>query len=228
MSQGRTIAIGDIHGCDTALAVVLEAISPTADDLLIVLGDVIDRGPGTKQCIDRLIKLSLNCRLVHLMGNHEEMFLDTLSGGPWSQTWFQYGGLEMLDSYGGSIDRIPAEHLDFIRNGKDFFETDTHIFVHGFLRRSVPVDQESVQWLRWSRFQPSAAAHCSGKRVICGHTAQASGLPIGNAHYVCIDTCVYCPTGALSALDVEANQLWRATQSARIHEAQPLAELLSG
>lgn len=228
MAQGRTIAIGDIHGCDIALATLLAAVAPTPDDTLIVLGDVIDRGPSTRQCIDRLLALKTQCRLVHLMGNHEEMFLDTLLDGPWSQTWYQYGGMEMLDSYGGAFDRIPREHMDFIRGGKDYFETETHIFVHGFLRPSIPVDHEHLQWLRWSRFQPPAERHCSGKRVLCGHTAQASGRPAGNAHYVCIDSCVYCPTGALSALDVTSDDLWQATQSGELRGPVPLSEVLAG
>ncbi|MCA9056431.1 MAG: serine/threonine protein phosphatase, partial [Planctomycetaceae bacterium] len=173
MSSGRTIAIGDIHGCQVALETLLEAVAPAADDRFVILGDVIDRGPGTRQVIDRLLTLRTECRVVHLMGNHEEMFLDALGGGSWQQSWLSYGGLQMLESYGGTVADIPSDHLDFIRGGKDYFETDTEIFVHGFLRPQVPVDHEHSQWLRWSRFEPTGQPHASGKRVICGHTAQS-------------------------------------------------------
>jgi serine/threonine protein phosphatase 1 len=42
---GRTIAIGDIHGCAAALAALLEAVRPGPDDTLVTLGDYIDRAP---------------------------------------------------------------------------------------------------------------------------------------------------------------------------------------
>lgn len=227
MSRGRTIAIGDIHGCGVALETLLAAIAPTADDTLLLLGDVIDRGPSTRECIDRLLDLRTRCRVVHLMGNHEEMFLDALTGGSWSQTWYQFGGLEMLDSYGGRFENIPPSHLDFIRGGKDYWETPSHVFVHGFVRPAVPVEQESVQWLRWARFQVTNPAHCSGKRVICGHTAQESGRPLGTATYLCLDTCVYGDGGRLSALEVETDVLWQATQRGELHAARPLADVLA-
>lgn len=224
--SGRTIAIGDIHGCHVALETLLAAIDPQPQDCLVVLGDVIDRGPGTRQCIDRLLVLRQRCRVVHLMGNHEEMFLDAYAGGGWSQSWIAYGGQEMLNSYGGGVKNIPPAHLDFIRGGKDYFETARDIFVHGNLRPQVPVDQEQAQWLRWARFAPTEQPHCSGKRVICGHTAQPGGLPVGGAKYLCIDTCAYCPRGALSALDVATNLVWQATQAGVLRETRPLSELL--
>jgi serine/threonine protein phosphatase 1 len=225
-APGRTIAIGDIHGCHIALETILEALDPQPADCLVFLGDVIDRGPGTKQCIDQLLALRPCCRVVHLMGNHEEMFLDALTGGQWSQSWLAYGGQEMLHSYGGGIRNIPLAHLDFIRGGKDFFETEREIFVHGNLRPQVPVDQEQSQWLRWARFQPTDQTHVSGKRVICGHTAQPGGRPVGGANYLCLDTCAYCPRGALSALDVATDTLWQATQAGELRDARPLADLL--
>ena len=226
MAAGRTIAVGDVHGCHVALETLLDEIGPTKDDRFVFLGDVIDRGPGTKQAIDRILALRETCRVVHLMGNHEEMFLDALSGGPWSQGWLSYGGLEMLDSYGGGFDSIPAAHLDFIRGGKDYFETESEIYVHGYLRTQIPVEEEQVQWLRWSRFQSAQVVHISGKRVICGHTAQSSGKPSGGSAYLCLDTCAYCPSGALSALDVGTNTLWQATQTGELRESRPLEEVL--
>lgn len=226
MSTGRTIAISDIHGCHVALQTILQAIDPQPDDCLVVLGDVIDRGPGTRQSIDQLLALRQHCRVVHLMGNHEEMFLDAFAGGQWAQGWLAYGGQEMLHSYGGSIRDIPREHLDFIRGGKDYFETERDLFVHGNLRPQVPVDQEQAQWLRWARFAPTEQWHCSGKRVICGHTAQPGGRPAGGSNYLCIDTCAYCPRGALSALDVDTNLLWQATQAGELRDARPLSDYL--
>src|SRR4051812_9682650 len=73
VNRSRTIAIGDIHGCDAALAALVAAIAPQPNDTLVVLGDFVDRGPNTRGVIDQLIELSQRCRLVTLLGNHEEM-----------------------------------------------------------------------------------------------------------------------------------------------------------
>lgn len=216
MSSGRTIAIGDIHGCDVALDLLLETIQPQPDDLLVILGDVIDRGPDSRRCIEQILELRRQVRVVHLMGNHEEMMLDAMQGGEWLDHWPAYGGAEMLESYGGGFENIPEEHLTFLRNSKDYFETESHIFVHGYLRPQMPPDQEETMWLRWARFQATSAAHISGKRVICGHTAQSNGMPVVCPHYVCIDTCAYCPRGFLSALHVESDTLWQANQAGKV------------
>jgi len=222
--MGRVIAIGDIHGCDRALELLLAMIAPQSDDCLVVLGDVVDRGPNTRRCIAMLLELRQRCRLVHLMGNHEEMVLDALHGGEWSRSWPGYGGREMLASYGGGFGMIPPEHMDFIRGGKEYFETPTHIFVHAHLRRHVPIEAERCEYLRWERFEAYPEAHCSGKRVVCGHTAQRHGRPAGNQHYLCIDTCVYCPLGFLSALDVTTDLLWQASQAGETRPARSVWE----
>jgi serine/threonine protein phosphatase 1 len=222
--RGRTIAIGDIHGCDTALSVLLRALAPTADDTIVALGDVVDRGPDTRACIDRLLTLREQCRLIHLMGNHEEMALDAMSGGVWSQAWPRYGGDEMLASYGGSPADIPADHLEFIKSGRDFFETESTIFTHATVRPDLPLDQQNVHYLRWNRLTGREPPHVSGRRIICGHTAQPDGRPVVFDGWVCLDTCAYCPRGALSALVIEEDLLYQADQSGAVRGPLSLAD----
>jgi predicted phosphodiesterase len=57
----RTIAIGDIHGCSQALKDLIEAIKPRPEDLLVTLGDYINRGPDSRGVLDQLIALEQNC-----------------------------------------------------------------------------------------------------------------------------------------------------------------------
>ena len=64
----RTIAIGDIHGCSTALVALLELIAPQPDDTLITLGDYVDRGIDSKGVLDLLIALKDRCRLIPILG----------------------------------------------------------------------------------------------------------------------------------------------------------------
>ena len=79
---GRIIAIGDIHGYSAALAALLEAIAPRAEDTIVTLGDYVDRGPDSPGALDQLIALAARCRLVPLLGNHDEMLLYLHHGGP--------------------------------------------------------------------------------------------------------------------------------------------------
>jgi serine/threonine protein phosphatase 1 len=69
----RTLAIGDIHGCLAALDDLLAAVAPQPDDLLVFLGDYVDRGPDSRGVLDRLIELCRTHRVVPLRGNHEMM-----------------------------------------------------------------------------------------------------------------------------------------------------------
>jgi serine/threonine protein phosphatase 1 len=224
--RGRTIAIGDIHGCDAALEVMLRALAPTADDTVVVLGDVVDRGPDTRACIDRLLNLRDHCRVIHLMGNHEEMTLDALAGGGWSQAWPRYGGNEMLASYGGTFESIPPEHLEFIKSGLDYCETEDTIFAHAAIRPDLPLDRQTAHYLRWNRLTGREQPHISGRRIICGHTAQPEGRPVVFDGWVCLDTCAYCPRGVLSALEVESDNLYQASQAGELCGPVPLAEFV--
>jgi hypothetical protein len=71
---GRTIA----HGYSAALAAILDAIRPGPVDTLVPLGDYINRGPDSPRVLDLLLCLAECCRLVPLLGNHEEMLLSAL------------------------------------------------------------------------------------------------------------------------------------------------------
>ena len=59
----RTLAVGDVHGCSTALDALLAAVNPTPDDLLVFLGDYVDRGPDSRGVIDRVLALRRTHRL---------------------------------------------------------------------------------------------------------------------------------------------------------------------
>ena len=75
MTEGRIIAIGDVHGCSAALAALVQAIAPTPLDTLVFLGDYIDRGPDSRGVLEQVIALAERCIVVPLLGNHEEMLL---------------------------------------------------------------------------------------------------------------------------------------------------------
>ena len=209
--SGRTLAIGDIHGCDVALEKLLRALSIAPDDTVIVLGDAVDRGPGSKQVVERLLQLARECRLTFILGNHEEMLLDALTEAAPIEGWLRYGGTATLSSYGGDPGNIPPAHLDFFRSAVNFLETERDVFLHANLEPGIPLDRQQVEWLRWTHLSGFEIPHPSGKRIVCGHTPQKSGYPLVMPGWICIDTFA-CGTGWLTCLDVATNDFCQANQ----------------
>jgi predicted phosphodiesterase len=69
---GRLIAIGDIHGCYAEFAELLDRISPVSEDRIVLLGDLINRGPDSTRVID----LARSTNAIALLGNHELRLLN--------------------------------------------------------------------------------------------------------------------------------------------------------
>lgn len=212
----RTLAIGDIHGCNTALRQLLRQVQPVRDDRIIFLGDYIDRGPESRQVIDSLLELKNTCSPVFLRGNHEVMILGAREDFLKSNIWHSYGGLEMASSYGSNFGQdweaaIPHSHWEFFEQTTRFFETENHIFVHANLDPELGlVDQPD--WLLFWEFFHRIQPHKSGKRVICGHSSQRSGLIKDLGFAACIDTAV-ASGGWLTCLDVDSGKYWQANQN---------------
>ncbi|MDZ7618382.1 MAG: metallophosphoesterase family protein, partial [Patescibacteria group bacterium] len=210
----RLIAIGDIHGYSAALRAVLDAIAPSKCDTIVTLGDYVDRGPDSRGVLDMLIELADRCRLVALLGNHDQLFLQVCEGEDGAFIdWLAFGGDATLDSYGGKLRNVPARHLDFLRACPRFFETTDYAFVHANYRPETAFAQQPDEVLLWESLRSRVPLrHVSGKVVVVGHTAQKNpGGILDLGHLVCIDTWVY-GEGWLTALDLETRQVWRANQ----------------
>jgi serine/threonine protein phosphatase 1 len=207
-----------------ALDLLLDKLALISDDTLVVLGDAVDRGPNTRRVVERLLDAQQSCRLLFLMGNHEEMLLDVLAGRQPPTAWLRYGGREMLESYGGHPNDIPPEHLHFLSSALPVWETATEIFVHANLEPGVPLAEQTPHWLRWERLTGCEPPHPSGRRVICGHTASPNGLPVVFDGWVCIDTAAYRGL-YLTCLDVGSNVIYQAQQAGTIRYGVKLNDL---
>ena len=216
----RVIAIGDIHGCSTALSSLLDAIHPQASDTLVPLGDYVDRGPDTPGALDLLIRLREACQLVPILGNHDQMFLNVMRGELDSDLWAGCGGAETLESYhyAGDFSIVPARHVEFLEQCIDFYETDTHFFVHANYDAGVPLENQNDIALRWRKLSEEVPLpHVSGKIAVVGHTPNEEGKIFDVGHLRCIDT--YCYGGRwLTAIDVTTDQVWQADQEGNVRE----------
>lgn len=215
--RGRTIAIGDIHGCAAALRGLLALIRPRPLDLIVTLGDYVDRGPDSRGVIDQLIDLGGRCRYVPILGNHDEVFRDVLGGASPADDLIGMGGGPTLDSYGPGrrLDRVPEAHREFLRSCLDWHETARHIFTHGNYDPHLGMAEQDPGTLRWESLRGATPGpHQSGKTVVVGHTAQGSGEVLDLGHLRCIDT--YCYGGGwLTALDVRTDEAWQVDRDGK-------------
>lgn len=220
----RAYAIGDVHGCLSLLDELLASIEadvaehPVGEAWLVLVGDLIDRGPQSAGVIERL-RTYRHDRLkpVFLMGNHEEYFLRILGGEMKKlDSWLTYGGKECVESYGLLPEdlvvlpegeallrlrrAVPDNHRRFLKGFHDTFRFGDYLFVHAGIRPGVAFEQQSREDLRWIRepFLSDAGDH--GFVVVHGHTIVDAVEERSNR--IAIDTGAY-RSGVLTALVVE-------------------------
>jgi serine/threonine protein phosphatase 1 len=148
---------------------------------LIFLGDYIDRGPDSKGVIDFLLELMSESENIQcLMGNHESMFLDFLSGLDIS-TFLINGGESTLRSYyidGETI--IPQEHIHFINNLQILVELQDYCTVHAGFRPGLQIKDQSIDDMIWIREPFIYSKYDFGKKIIFGHTVFYDPLIMDN------------------------------------------------
>jgi serine/threonine protein phosphatase 1 len=241
-----TYAIGDVHGRRDLLQALLEAIGSDAGDRrfrIIFLGDLIDRGPESRQCLDLAVatlKAHPGSRLI--LGNHEEFLLSFLNAAHDRETimhrWLMNGGDETLRSYGfENIDDVDSAvrqlaaahpgHVTALREADWMVETDDHVFVHGGIDPHLPLAEQDPVTTRWIREKFLGFTGPLPKTVVHGHTVTASALPELHANRIAIDTGAV-RTGHLTcaAFDADAPPRFLATddhgRTVEVGEVRPL------
>jgi len=225
----RIYAIGDVHGRSDLLDRLLDRIEADhaargpMDTTLIFLGDLIDRGPDSRGVVERALALKASGGDVRfLMGNHEEVFLQSFEGDEGVMRFFlRIGGEQTLNSYGIVGDeyrdasfeelvelarkRVPIDHCLFLAAFEDAIEIGDYLFVHAGIRPGVAVADQTKRDLRWirSEFLNHEGAH--GRIVVHGHTINETVVERGNR--IGIDTGAY-ESGVLTALGLEGEERW--------------------
>ncbi len=215
----RVLAIGDIHGCHTALTTLLREVSPNSSDQVVFLGDYIDRGCQSRSVLDWMVGQKRLYSPVFLRGNHEVMILEARTDPLKANLWQSYGGFETLISYSAEYQKdwpsaIPKSHWKFLERTVPFFETPKHIFVHACLAPDLDMDEQPA-WLLYWEFFDRIQPHKSGKKIICGHSPQRSGQIRDLGFAACIDTGP-AVGGWLTCLDADAGQYWQANEKGEV------------
>ncbi|MFZ0450304.1 MAG: metallophosphoesterase family protein [Desulfatiglandaceae bacterium] len=185
MNNERTFIVGDIHGCLDMLKRMMEKIQwqPEKDNL-IFLGDYIDRGEDPKGVVDYILTLQKSSsRIQCLLGNHEAIFLDYLSGRD-KRLFLLNGGYNTLESYDsgreGSDRLIPEDHLAFYESLKTYCELENYYVVHAGFKPGIPILEQDREDMVWIRDPFIFSSHDFGKRVIFGHTPFSEPLVLAN------------------------------------------------
>ena len=132
--NGRLIAIGDIHGCHLEFAELLALIAPLPDDRVILLGDLINRGPDSSKVLD----LARAIRARSLLGNHELRVLKYRRTG--DKKALKEGDLE-------TIERFRPEDWEFLEAMPLIIEEPAlnTVFVHGGFLPGEPWQKQTAE-----------------------------------------------------------------------------------
>jgi serine/threonine protein phosphatase 1 len=226
----RIYAIGDIHGRNDLFTDLLaqieadDAARGAAQTQIILLGDLVDRGPDSAGVIDTAMALKAHRpNTAFLTGNHEEVFVAacrkrdtktlrffiriggeaTIMSYPIMRTEYLALDMEQLSARLATL--IPEEHLAFLESFEDQIIIGDYAFVHAGIRPGVPLAEQTTSDLRWIRDEFVAQRGDLEKVIIYGHTiyeeADERGSRIG------IDTGAY-ESGKLTAIGLEGGERW--------------------
>jgi Calcineurin-like phosphoesterase len=223
----RIYAIGDIHGRADLLDEVLSRIDadlatdPVAIAIEVFLGDYVDRGPSSREVIDRLLVRNRTFRSIFLKGNHEVLMTAFASNPLVLENWQRFGGLETLMSYGiepsieadagtqgrlaAAFDRaLPHAHRQFLANLKPSFTCGDFFFVHAGVRPGIALAKQREEDLLWIREEFLLCEEDFSKMVVHGHTPVMK--PEIYSNRINIDTGAYA-TGRLTCVKLEADHI---------------------
>jgi serine/threonine protein phosphatase 1 len=220
----RVYAVGDVHGRYDCLQRIEDRIArheatlPAADTLVIFLGDYIDRGPQSREVLERLTQGQFAGHATRfVLGNHEDAMLGFLDDPTAHVDWLNFGGVATLASYGvraaaapdraaleamreGLVEALPPTHLRLLRDLDLWIKLGDYLFVHAGIRPGLALEDQRRSDLLTIR-EPFLSTKASlSWRVVHGHTVlpQASIGPVR----ISLDTGAYA-TGRLSCAVIE-------------------------
>ena len=184
MIGSRVMAVGDVHGQYDKLKKLMRKIKfDPAQDKLIFLGDLIDRGPESLQCFDYVMHLQKQHpeSVIYLMGNHEREMLDYYDALAKTKDeldvrllnrtsqWLVYGGDKTLPQLQKLGAKALQNRLDYARNLPLYYRMGDFYFCHAGVKPGVPLDQQQEKDLIWIRSE-FYEGYQGKETVVVGHT----------------------------------------------------------
>ena len=221
----RYYVVGDIHGRLDLFDAMIKAIEdddssrPDAESHVILLGDLVDRGPDSAGVVKRTRKWQRKRNVRVLAGNHEEMMLGAFDRPEVLRHFLKHGGRETVLSYGLSkkqfnamnLDElfklmpklIPQSERDYIASFEEMIVAGDYLFVHAGIDPKLPLEEQKRKDLLWIRDRFLKYEGPLDKVVVHGHTIFERVMDCGNR--IGIDTGAF-RSGVLTALVLEGEQ----------------------
>ena len=218
----RYYAIGDIHGCDKLFDALIEAIEKDdaeagpAETTVVLLGDLVDRGPGSAQVVKSARKWGKQRKVRYIAGNHEEMFLESFEDRGVLKHFLKHGGRETILSYGipkseyNSLelnelqDRlhtlVPKKHRKFLESFEEMIVAGDYAFVHAGVDPSRSLTDQTRKDMLWIRERFLDHDAPFEKVIVHGHTIFEDVEQ--RSHRIGVDTGAF-RFGRLTALVLE-------------------------
>jgi len=229
----RVLAIGDVHGMYQKLIKLMDKIRFNPDeDLLIFLGDYIDRGPDPGRCLQYIFALQQQYPdvVVCLMGNHEVMMSSYFmqKRGSYNNlivdyagSWLDNGGLETLKQLDEMDADTKEELLQWVMNLPVKYQYQDYFFCHAGVDPDVPLAVQNEFDMLWRR-QQWWEQYKGEETLVVGHTPVQKVMKLTGKerrtpkplflanHVIMCDTGAYMSGGKLSCVDVLAGKVWQA------------------
>lgn len=221
----RYYVVGDIHGRCDLFDELIQAIEEddskagAADTTVVLLGDLVDRGPESARVIETARQWGERRKLRYIAGNHEEMFLESFKDKEMLRHFLKHGGKETVLSYGIKKKRyneltikelqgelaelVPKKHRKFLAAMEDMVMAGDYVFVHAGINPKNSIEEQKPADLRWIRDRFLKHREPFSHVVVHGHTifdeVERTESRIG------IDTGAF-RTGNLTALVLERGE----------------------
>ena len=173
-----TYVIPDIHGRDDLLSRALAAISDHRGGeggVIVMIGDYVDKGPHSRQVVERLLSGIAGRNLVALKGNHDAMMVAGLRDPTKLAFWIEKGGDTALASYGGRPSAVPEAHVAWL-DQLPLMHVDAHrVYVHAGVDPELPLALQNETTLLWKRYPKGYSGGFGTRHVVHGHDNDPEG-----------------------------------------------------
>ncbi|ALM49285.1 metallophosphatase [Flavobacterium psychrophilum] len=228
--MSRTFVIGDIHGSYKAVLQLLERAAVTPADKLIFLGDYVDGWGQSPEVLDFLIDLKQTHHCIYIRGNHDDLFLDWLRDGTYTEEWFFHGGRSTTEAYKHLSEDRKKMHILFLESLTDYFLDDNNrLFVHaGFTSLNGIKHEYFTRMFFWDRTLWETAMSLDKtmdrnhpeypkrltlyKEIFIGHTPVTrigETVPINRANVWNVDTGAAFK-GPVTIMDIDTKEFWQS------------------
>ena len=235
MKIERLLVFGDIHGMWEKFLSAYEKVQfDPRRDMMIFLGDYLDRGKGNVQVMEWVLEHFGKPNMIFLRGNHDAMFYESLRGfegdslldlslDPDLLLWLANGGKatfleifktgrgpELIKSWLQVIGKMPL-YTEVVAEGH------TYWFMHADCIPGLPLEEQPEETLLWKRHLASYPEDQTGEQtIVLGHTPVQSlgyaAVPqvLAAGRLVLMDTGSFLPTGRVSCLDLLSETVYQS------------------